>query len=68
MVVAMVSMLLTACGIAGGEGSEIGDTADYIFDAASGGLVYAAPAFDLTPHIIELMGTGNDEPDLPQAP
>ena len=41
---------------------------DYIFDASSGGLVYAAPAFDLTPHIIELMGTGTDEPDLPQAP
>jgi outer membrane protein len=41
---------------------------DYIFDAASGGLVYAAPAYDLTPHIIELMGTGTDEPDLPQAP
>jgi len=41
---------------------------DYIFDAASGGLVYAAPAFDLTPHIIELMGTGDDEPDQPQAP
>jgi outer membrane protein len=41
---------------------------DYIFDAASGGLVYAAPAYDLTPRIIELMGTGDEEPDRPQAP
>jgi outer membrane protein len=40
---------------------------DYIFDAASGGLVYAAPAYDLTPRIIELMGTGEEEPDRPQA-
>ena len=41
---------------------------DYIFDAASGGLVYADSAYDLTPRIIEMLSTGNDEPDLPQAP
>ena len=41
---------------------------DYIFDAASGGLVYADSAYDLTPRIIEMLSTGTDEPDLPQAP
>ncbi len=41
---------------------------DYIFDAASGGLVYADSAYDLTPRVIELMGTGDEEPELPQVP
>jgi len=36
---------------------------DYIFDAASGGIVYADPKYDLTPRIIEMMGTGSS-PDL----
>lgn len=36
---------------------------DYIFDAASGGIVYADPKYDLTPRIIEMMGTGSG-PDL----
>ena len=29
---------------------------DYIFDAASGGIVWADPVFDLTPKIIEMLG------------
>jgi outer membrane protein len=29
---------------------------DYIFDAASGGIVWADPVYDLTPKIIEMMG------------
>ncbi len=29
---------------------------DYIFDAASGGIVWADPMYDLTPKIIEMMG------------
>lgn len=33
-VAAMVSVLLTACGLAGGEDSEIGDAADYVFDGS----------------------------------
>jgi outer membrane protein len=37
------------------------DGYDYIFDAASGGIVWADPAYDLTPRIIELMGTGESE-------
>lgn len=36
---------------------------DFIYDAASGGIVYANPVFDLTPKIIELMGTGSIPPD-----
>ena len=31
---------------------------DFIFDAASGGIVWADPRFDLTPKIIDMMGTG----------
>ena len=30
---------------------------DYIFDAASGGIVWADPVYDLTPKIIEMLGT-----------
>jgi len=36
---------------------------DFIYDAASGGIVYANPAYDLTPRIIELMGTGDSTSD-----
>ena len=36
---------------------------DYIFDAASGGIVYANPEFDLTPRIIALMNPGDNAPD-----
>ncbi len=35
---------------------------DYIFDAASGGIVYASPVHDLTPRVIELMNAGDDSP------
>jgi len=34
---------------------------DYIFDAASGGIVWADPVYDLTPKIIEMMGTGSTD-------
>ncbi len=36
---------------------------DFIFDAASGGIVYANPQYDLTPKIIELMNPGGAAPD-----
>jgi len=32
------------------------DGYDYIFDAASGGIVWADPVYDLTPKIIEMLG------------
>ena len=41
------------------------DNFDFIFDAASGGIVYADPNYDLTPRIIELMGSGGPSPDAP---
>ncbi len=41
------------------------DNFDFIFDASSGGIVYADPKYDLTPRIIELMGSGGPSPDAP---